>query len=267
MVGSFRYRTRLGSGIYQTGRERVIQILDVALEILLESGYQALTLREVARRCHIRVGAVSYYYKSPNDLLLDVINMVLVPYADSFRAIREEPDLTAEQRLERVIRVLLQDIQSKRTTRLFPHLWMLANYDPAIAKAVDSIYILERLTLTALIEQINPHLSARERETLAAYVGASVAGSTMFVGFQKAWTNELPLYGAIACRALVELVRTITPKELSSYGWIKEAQPAEWKTPTLLSDDEFRSLMEEAAAADLPGAADAAARGSRESAR
>ena len=105
MIGSFRHRTRLGSGIYQTGRERVIQILDVALEILLESGYQALTLREVARRCHIRVGAVSYYYTSPNDLLLDVINMVLVPYADNFRAIREEPDLTAEQRLER-LRVL-----------------------------------------------------------------------------------------------------------------------------------------------------------------
>jgi AcrR family transcriptional regulator len=256
MIGAFSLRTRLGSGIYQTGRERVTQILEAALDIFTEQGYAALTLREVARRCNVRVGAVSYYYKSPNDLLLDMINMVLLPYADNFKAIRAEPGLTAEQRLERVIRLLLEDIQTKQTTRLFPHLWMLANYDPAIAKAVDSIYILERLTLTSLIEEINPHLSAEERETLAVYIGASVAGSTIFVGFEKAWSNELPLYSAIACRALVELVRTIRPEELNSYGWFRDERSAGWKAPTLLNHDEFRSLMEEAAAGELPGAAE-----------
>ena len=49
MIGAKRLRTRAGSGIYQTGRERVIQILETALEIIIEDGYPALTLREVAR--------------------------------------------------------------------------------------------------------------------------------------------------------------------------------------------------------------------------
>ena len=163
MIGASRLRTRKGSGMYQTGRDRVIQILDTALEILIEDGYQALTLREVARRCNIQIGAVSYYYKSRSDLMLDVINHVLVPYADNINSILHEPDLTAEKKLERFIRMLLDDIQTKKTTRLFPHLWVLANHDPLITKVVDSIYILERRTLTQLFAEINPLLSAQER--------------------------------------------------------------------------------------------------------
>ncbi|HSV03574.1 MAG TPA: TetR/AcrR family transcriptional regulator [Phenylobacterium sp.] len=245
MIGANRLRTRTGSGIYQTGRERVMQILETALEIIVESGYQAMTLREVARRCSIQVGAVSYYYKSRSDLLQDVLNMVLVPYADNISAIVAEPGLSAEQKLERFIRLLLEDIQTKRTTRLFPHLWMLANHDPFVAKAVDSIYILERRTLTRLIAEINPSLKDREREALAVYVTASVAGSTMFVGFEKPWARELPLYSAIACQGLVELVKTVTPEQLRAYGWRREDAKRRWKTPTLLSEDEYRALLEE----------------------
>lgn len=252
MIGASRLRTRKGSGMYQTGRDRVIQILDTALEILIEDGYQALTLREVARRCNIQIGAVSYYYKSRSDLMLDVINHVLAPYADNIKAILHEPDLTAEQKLERFIRLLLDDIQTKKTTRLFPHLWVLANHDPLIAKVVDSIYILERRTLTQLFAEINPILSAQERETLAVFVSASVAGGTMFVGFEKPWATELPLYSAIACRALVELVKTITPDQLRTYGWSPEDSAPVWKTPTLLNPEELQTVLEEAETTDAP---------------
>ena len=252
MIGASRLRTRKGSGMYQTGRDRVIQILDTALEILIEDGYQALTLREVARRCNIQIGAVSYYYKSRSDLMLDVINHVLVPYADNINSILHEPDLTAEKKLERFIRMLLDDIQTKKTTRLFPHLWVLANHDPLIAKVVDSIYILERRTLTQLFAEINPLLSAQERETLAVFVSASVAGGTMFVGFEKPWATELPLYSAIACRGLVELVKTLTPDQLRAYGWSPEDRAANWKTPTLLSPEELQSVLEEDEANDGP---------------
>ncbi len=124
--------------------------------------------------------------------------------------------------------------------------WALANHDPFVAKAVDSIYILERRTLTRLIAEINPSLAEQEREVLAVYISASVAGSTMFIGFEKPWGEELPLYSAIACRGLVELVKNVTPKQLKSYGWRLKDRKRDWRTPTLLSEDEYRSLLEEA---------------------
>ncbi|MGH6956818.1 MAG: TetR/AcrR family transcriptional regulator [Caulobacteraceae bacterium] len=237
-------RTRKGAGVYRTGRDRVDQILEVSLDILIESGYQALTLREVARRCRVQIGAVTYYYKGRNDLLQDVLNKVLGPYGENFRAIREAHDLTAEQKLERLIRLLLEDIQTKKTTRLFPHLWVLANHDQFVARSVDRIYILERLTLTSLIAEINPDLTPRERETLSVFISAAVAGSTMFVGFEKPWASELPLYSALACRALIDLVRTIKPGQLEAYGWRPGDPDANWRTPTLLPVKDFQDLVE-----------------------
>ncbi|MGA0601248.1 TetR/AcrR family transcriptional regulator [Caulobacter sp. KR2-114] len=243
MIGAWRLSTREGAGRYQTGRDRVAQILDVALEVILESGYQALTLREVARRCKIQIGAVTYYYRSRTDLLQDVLNMVLVPYAENLSKIQTAPGVTAEQKLEGIIRMLLEDIRTRQTTGLFPHLWALANHDPFVAKAVDSIYILERLRLSPLIGELNPRLGPQERETLAMFVVASVAGSTIFVGFEKPWTSELPLYTAIACRSLVELVKTVTPAQLESYGWRPRDRRSTWKPPTLLDADDYQALV------------------------
>ena len=244
MIGAHRLRTRTGSGIYQTGRERVVQILETALDIIIENGYQALTLREVARRCEIQIGAVSYYYKSRADLLQDVINLVLVPYSDNITAILHTPDLSPEQKLERFIRFLLDDIQTKRTTRFFPHLWALSNHDPFVAKAVDSIYLLERQSLKKLIGEMNPTLAEQERDVLAVYIGASVAGSIMFIGHDKPWASELPLYSALTCHALVALTKSVTPEQLAAFGWRREDLKQPWKTPTLLTDEEFRWLFD-----------------------
>ncbi len=246
-------RTRRGAGVYQTGRDRVGQILEVSLEILIESGYEALSLREVARRCGVQIGAVTYYYKGRNDLLQDVLSMVLAPYGENFRAVRAASDLSAEQKLERLIRLLLEDIQTKKTTRLFPHLWVLANHDPFVARAVDRIYVLERLTFNSLIAEINPDLTQQERETLAVFISASVAGSTMFVGFEKPWSPQLPLYSAITCRALVDLVRTIQPGQLEAFGWRQADATPDWKTPTLLTTEEFQALLDDWEASSIEG--------------
>jgi AcrR family transcriptional regulator len=197
-----RKRSRKGSGVYQTGKERLLQIQAVALGILVEEGFPALTLREVARRCNIQIGAVSYYYKSRVDLFQDTISNVLKDYAENFRSIVQDKSKSDEDRLHSLIELLLDDMQSKQTTRLFPHLWMLANHDDLIAQTVDRIYILERNTLNMLIARINPKLSKQERETLSVFLSASIAGSTLFVGFEKPWARELWLLTVTILRVL-----------------------------------------------------------------
>ena len=191
----------------------------------------------------MQIGAISHYYKSRAVLLQDVINSVMVPFSENFRAIQHAPGATPEQKLEHIIRFLLEDIQSRRTTRLFPHLWVLANHDDFVAKAVDSIYILERVTFTDLIAEINPGLNTAEREGLAVFLSSAIAGSTMFIGHEKPWGQHLPLYSAITCRALIELVRTITPEQLKAYGWQRSDIGPDWKPPTLLPPEEYDALV------------------------
>lgn len=55
-----------------------------------------------------------------------------------------------------------------------------------------------------------------------------------------------------ACRALVELVKTITPDQLRAFGWSPESSAPAWKTPTLLSPEELQSVLEESEAPDAP---------------
>jgi AcrR family transcriptional regulator len=239
-----RLKIRERSGVYQNGQERVAQILETALDILIDSGYQAVTLREIARRCGIRIGAISHYYKSRSDLVQDLLNSVIASYLDSFNAIRDAPDVSAEDKLEQVIRLILDDIQTKKTTRLFPQLWALANHDAFVAPLVDSIYIKARLVLNDLIAELNPALNEQERETLALFVSASLEGSTVFTGFEKPWTNEMPLYRAIACRAFIELVKTITPDQLAAYGWTRKDLTPGWTPPTMLGDEDYRAILD-----------------------
>jgi AcrR family transcriptional regulator len=238
-----RQRSRKGSGVYQTGKERLLQIQEVALGILVEEGFPALTLREVARRCNIQIGAVSYYYKSRADLFQDTISNVLKDYAENFRSIVRDREKSDEERLRGLIELLLDDMQSKQTTRLFPHLWMVANHDEMIAQTVDRIYILERNTFNMLISRINPKLSKQERETLSVFISAAIAGSTLFVGFEKPWARELPLYRAITSRALVETVKTITSEQLAAYGYEPSRSQTVWRAPTTLSNPEYESLL------------------------
>jgi AcrR family transcriptional regulator len=235
----------MASGIYLTGQERVRQILETALEILIEDGLQALTLREVARRCKVQIGAISYYYKGRSELLQDVLNVVMDKYMDGFKAIREAPDLNPEQKLERLIRLLLDDIQTKMTTRLFPQLWSLADHDPFVAQAVDSIYIMERVTLNDLITEVNPSLDEQQRETLALFLCASIEGSTMFVGFEKPWAKEMPLYSAITVLALTQLVKTITPEQLEVETGPRKTPKSRWQPPTVLPREEYQAVVSE----------------------
>jgi AcrR family transcriptional regulator len=238
-----RKRSRKGSGVYESGKERLLQIQKVAVGILVEEGFPALTLREVARRCNIQIGAVSYYYKSRADLFQDTISSVLQDYAESFRSIVRDLSKSDEDRLRGLIELLLEDMQSKQTTRLFPHLWMLANHDEMIAQTVDRIYILERNTFNSLIARINPTLTQQERETLSVFLSASIAGSTLFVGFEKPWARELSLYRAMTSRALVETVKTITSEQLAAYGYTPPKSRKAWRAPTTLSDAEYDALL------------------------
>jgi AcrR family transcriptional regulator len=248
-----RLKIRERTGAYATGRERIVQILEAALDILLESGYRAVTLREIARRCGIRIGAVVYYYKSRDDLLQDLVNSVIASYVDIFDAIRSDASKSAERRLELVIELILDDIQTRKTTHFFPELWALATHDPFVAKAVDSIYIKARLVLNELIRELNPILNEEERETLALFVSASLEGLTVFAGHQKPWANQMPLIKAIACRSLIHTVKTVRREDLMAQGWAGPAKGT-WRPPTLFSASEYAAIVAEAAGGAPPQA-------------
>lgn len=203
-------------GRYVSGQARIAQILEAAMDVLIEHGYSAITLREIARRCGIRVGAVSYYYDSREALIRDLVEAIIGPYVDEFDAIRQARERPAEDRFADVVRLILEDIQTKKTTRVWPELWVMATRDPLIQEMVEAAYSRARVVLNDLLAELNPSLGTRERETVAMFISASLEGTTMFIGYEKPWADRIEWVENIAVFSLLSLAKTITPERVKS---------------------------------------------------
>jgi len=230
-VSSLKIKAR--SGVYANGQERVVRILETAVDILIQDGFPSLTLREIARRMGIRVSAINHYYSTREDLVLDMLSGVLNSYEALFEPFHLPSEEPAEVRLRAFINTILDDILTLKTTRLFPELWALAGRDEHVARMVDAIYIRSRLLVTRFIGQINPSLDLRTRENLALFLTASLEGLTVFAGHGRPWAGEMEQQKAIACDCLIAMVKNAQPSV---------APDPSWTPPTMLDPNDYVDL-------------------------
>jgi AcrR family transcriptional regulator len=196
-------------GGYARGREGHEAILRAALHLLVEEGYRAMSMRRVAAACDIKLGNLTYYFPTKEDLVRELLDAVIGSYEVEFEAIIHEEDVSPEQRLEEICTLILEDIRTKKTTRIFPELWALSNHDPFVLERIQELYARARAPLNSIIAEINPALSVDQRETLALFISASMEGLTVFAGYDKPFENRMPWLERIAAKGFVQLVKTI----------------------------------------------------------
>lgn len=214
MIEIPKLKVRERTGVYAPGKARITQILSTALDIFIKEGHAAVTLREIARRCGVRAGAVSYYYKSRSALIRDLLKSAVAPYYDVFGSLVHDKRYSAEARLEHLIRLNLRDMQTERTTKFFPELWVMANRDPFASALIEDIYARQRAAFEHVITELNPQLGKREMKLLAMFVSSAQEGLTMFVGYKKPWSESLPAVENIAVQGLVQLVKSIRNEDI-----------------------------------------------------
>lgn len=207
-------KIRPREGGYARGQEGFEQILHAALSLLVEQGSKALTLRRIAAECGLNAGNLSYYFRSKDDLIRELLDAVISAYEDSFESIVHNPDASADERLEQLIDMIMADITTKKTTRFFPELWAMANQDPFVQDRMEELYARARSSLNELIREINPALPDDERETLALFMSAAMEGTTMFAGYEKPWQPRMPWLTKIATRSFLDLVHTLRPGDM-----------------------------------------------------
>ena len=187
-------------GGYARGQEGLEQILYAALNILVEQGSKALTLRRIASECGMKAGNLAYYFPSKEELLRELLNAIISSYEDAFDVIVHDPAEPPEKRLEKLVVLSLDDITTKKTTRVFPELWALSNHDPFVQERVTELYQRARVAILELVEEMNPALPASEREIAALFISASMEGMTMFAGYEKPWRRQMPAALLHNCR-------------------------------------------------------------------
>lgn len=200
-------------GIYTRGTETVDAILKAALEVLIEEGAGAFTIRRIAAACGMKVGNVSYHFPRKEMLIQVLLDNIVTNYNAKVE-LQVRSGLPAEERLRALIILCLEDIQSKRTTHLFTELWALGNHNDFVAGRVNAFYDRIHTVIGEHVLELNPTLSPKQAETVALFISASMEGTTPFLGHEKMWAERMPAIIGISTRFFVHLAKTIRPEEI-----------------------------------------------------
>jgi len=204
-----KHLRRARAATYRKGHERIEAILEAAEYVLVNKGYKKLTMRQIALQTGITVGNLTYYYSTKEALLRDMLESILRTYlAEMERAASAGGDTPAD-RFVSVVEFLIEDLNTQRTTSLFPELWALANHDEYAAKLMEHMYEEERAVLARLIRAANPDLDRTRLNHYALYVSCSIEGMTMFVGAGKSQQASLQALKKIASGCFLQLVTAV----------------------------------------------------------
>lgn len=198
-------------GGYARGQEGFELILRTALTVFIEHGYKDLTLRRIAKICGMRPGNISYYFKSKDELVRALFDAIANSYETAMELAMAQAGDDPERKLVNLANFILDDVATKKTTRIFPELWALANHDPFVRERVEELYSREHQHFDKVISQLNPALPNEERKVLTAFVIGSLEGMTVFAGYGKPWQKAIPQLQAIASRSFVSLVKAMKP--------------------------------------------------------
>lgn len=201
-------------GGYDKGRDVYEQILKSALDLLIDQGYRAVSMRRVAAASGVKLGNLTYYFPTKEDLVRELLNAVISSYEIEFDAIVHEEGATAVHRLQEICVLILEDIGTKKTTRFFPELWALSNHDDFVFERVQELYARARRPMMQLISEINPTLSEAQCETIALFMSASMEGMTIFAGFEKPFADKMPWLERLAMKSFIDLIMSMTPEDL-----------------------------------------------------
>lgn len=198
-------KAQASQGAYKKGQDRRKHILDVARDLLIDSGYHNFSLRKVAEKAGIRVGNLQYYFPAKADLVKAMLDHVIDDYLEDFDSIRGHG--TPEEQFVAVIEDVIADLNSKKTTVFFPELWSLSNHEKGITHSMDNMYQRYREVLAEIILEINPGLSQEQSQRLALFFSSSIEGHTIFIGYRKPWRKETANIVSMASQSFLWLIK------------------------------------------------------------
>jgi AcrR family transcriptional regulator len=146
------------------------KILNTAFECLSTRGYAAVTMRNIADEAGVALGQVTYYYKSKENLFLEVINMMIHQYLSEIEQ-KLESATGKKQKFTALMAFFKELLQVNPSLfRLFIDFTAQALWIPSFREKVNSLF--ERL---AEIIEKNLMLNADKSSWKSDYSPRSVA--------------------------------------------------------------------------------------------
>jgi len=160
-------------GLDETG----VALIDAALEVYLERGWQGASLAEITNRAGLTTGAIYSRFTGKNELFAAVLERELERM--NTEVARRLGEVGTELERLAVLRQWFRERRGRAGVRIFYDLWHQAAEYPRLRKALAAIY--ERMT-DAVAQSLERHLGPRlnalglEARTLAVLSTALMEG-------------------------------------------------------------------------------------------
>ncbi|MGZ2748233.1 TetR/AcrR family transcriptional regulator [Burkholderia stagnalis] len=191
----------------ERGRQTVARILASAIDIFVEEGYGGLSMRKVATSAGLALSNLQHYFPSREDLFAAIITDTIAAYSSTYDSVRTDATLSPEARLEKVVRLLIEDGKLPRTQSLFVNIQALAHTQEFARKSVEDAYQFQRRVIGAFVSDVNPELTPLELSRRAALITCQIEGLFVLIPQRNRFPSDIKGIEDEAVKAIVALVR------------------------------------------------------------
>lgn len=165
--------------------ERKQQILQAAINIIVEQGYGALTMRALARADGIKLGALQYHFKTKDDMLRALVGYIANEYQKIFAAMDTDIDSIGIKGLVSIVG--MDPLEGPfQVDKLAPQLWAMGQVEPLVADLVEDFYDHYLRVLEKKIEAAGGESPRAE----AICILSMMEGSILFLSEGKRWSAD-----------------------------------------------------------------------------
>ena len=167
--------------------ERKREILQIAIELIADEGYAALTMRALARASGMKLGALQYHFRTFEDLMRELVNYIAMSYHTSFRTLRDHKPSNS---LYDVVVFILDDQAGNHLCgdKLWPQLWAMQQVEPLVSDLVEDLYANYIEILQNALKDSGSETPYQE----ALMLISMLEGSTLFLGDGRRWAKHAP---------------------------------------------------------------------------
>jgi AcrR family transcriptional regulator len=170
-----------GKRLRAQGQRTCELIVQEARNVLLEGGTLEFSLRTVARRAHISISNLQYYFPTRASLLRAIVEPIVSRYVAKIGS-GVGDKRSARETLAAVINQNLGDVRDPEISAIWLHFASLALTDPDGARVLDMAHAALVSDLGRLICTVNPSLGSKDSQALARLIIAMVDGLVFQIG-------------------------------------------------------------------------------------
>ena len=116
------------------------QILDAALTVLVQHGYEGSRMDDVVSESQLSKGAIYWYYKSKKDMYLDLVNFWVIRYSATINHLVEN-DQSAPDQLKSLFNYFIDQYESDPDPFIaLTEFWSMAQKDNDFRAKLQKVY-------------------------------------------------------------------------------------------------------------------------------